>query len=379
MRFKRTNMQHPIGHWWWTIDRYLLATLFLLMAVGLVLVMSASPPVAERIGLSSYHFVRRQTVFILIAAVLIVAISMLKPVTIRRGAFIGLAVCIGLLLAVHLTGTEIKGAKRWLYIGSFSLQPSEFLKPLFAVCNAWLLARKSMDQGFPSYIFSTMLFALIAGFLVLQPDIGMTISFAVIWGGQLFLAGLSWIPIAVCMAAGVIGLVLAYEYLPHVHNRINVFLDPASGDNYQVEKSLEAVAQGGLLGRGPGEGVIKEIIPDAHTDFIFAVAGEEFGLLLSLAIVALYGFFIVRGTMRIYRIEDVYVVLAASGLFILFAIQAIINMGVSLSLLPNKGMTLPLISYGGSSTMAVAIAAGMILAFTRRRYGMVSLRRPAIG
>jgi cell division protein FtsW len=339
-----------------------------IVACGVVLVMAASPVVAERIGLPPFHFVNRQFAFLFLGLSSMFIFSMLPLVIVRRTAVICFLGTLLLLVAVQVFGAEVKGAKRWLFFGGFTLQPSEFVKPFFAVVTAWILARGSWEVKFPGYRISIGLYALVVFLLITQPDFGMTIAVSTVWGVQMFLAGLPLVWVIGIGVAGVGGAVSAYIFLPHVADRINTFLDPGKGDNYQVEKALEAFVNGGFFGVGPGQGVVKEVIPDSHTDFIFAVAGEEFGTLVCLLIVALFVFVVLRGFLRIYKEEDLFVVFASAGLLVQFAMQAIINMGVSLKLLPNTGMTLPLVSYGGSSTVAICITMGMILCFTRKRF-----------
>lgn len=358
-----------VGRWWWTVDRWTLAALFLIVAVGAVLTLAASPPVAERIGLDAFHFARRQFVFLPLALAIMVGTSLLSIRGIRRLAAVALLVSLVMMVAVLFVGVEIKGASRWLQIGAISLQPSEFVKPSFAVIAAWMLAERRMEEGFPGHAVATGLLIVVAGLLLLQPDVGMTILVSAIWGVQLFIAGLplTWVGAlgALFLGAGV----GAYFTFDHVHARVDRFLDPAIGESYQVARGLEAFRNGGLFGRGPGEGQVKAVLPDAHTDFIFAVAGEEFGLIVCLLIVALFTFVVLRGFTRVLKEENLFVVLAVSGLLVLFGLQAVINMASATRLMPPKGMTLPFISYGGSSIIALALTMGMVLALTRVRPG----------
>ncbi len=368
MRFDRTNTS-KIGRWWWTVDRLNLLALVVLMVIGAVLVTAASPAVAARIGLDEFYFVIRQSVFLFAGAAILFGVSLMTPQDIRRIAVIGLLAMLVLMVLLPVLGMEAKGARRWIYLGGMSLQPSEILKPCFAVVIAWMFAEGRRSVGFPSYRISLALYAIVAGLLIIQPDFGMVVTVSGMFAAQLFLAGVSFLWVIIMIVAGIGGVVGAYHALPHVAKRINDFLDPASGDNYQVGKSLQAFESGGLLGRGPGEGVVKWSIPDSHTDFIFSVASEEFGALVCLAIVLLYGFIILRGFYRVWKESDLFVLLAASGILVQFGIQAVINMGVAVSLLPAKGMTLPFLSYGGSSMLGVALGMGMVLGLTRRRYG----------
>lgn len=359
-----------LGRWWWTVDRWTLGALFLLVLVGALLVMAASPPVAERIDLDGLYFVRRQFMILPVALTAMIVVSMLSPLQVRRLACVGLAATVVLLAIVPLVGAEIKGAQRWIGVAGFTLQPSEFAKPFFAVVSAWMFAEWRRDPEFPGHLLAIGLYMMLAALLLAQPDLGMTVVISAIWFGQFFLAGLPLLLVFGLCGLGVAGLVSAYFLLPHVTSRIDRFLDPASGDSYQVDRSLEAFMNGGLLGTGPGEGTVKAYLPDAHADFIFSVAGEEFGGLACLVIIALYAFIVLRGYARLLSEQSLFVLLAATGLLTQFALQALIHMGSAVSLMPAKGMTLPFLSYGGSSLIALGIAMGMALALTRRRTGV---------
>ena len=364
--FARTDTS-LIGRWWWTVDRWTLLAVALLIAIGTLLTMAASPAVAEKLRLDSQHFVLRQAIFLPLAMTVMFLVSLMSPRGVRRISVVGLAISLILVIATLVMGAEIKGATRWLQFAGLSIQPSEFVKPCFAVVAAWMLAEQGRREGVPGGLICCALFALITWLLVSQPDLGMTVVVAVVWFGQCFIAGLPMLWVGVLAGLGLIGAVAAYAAIPHVASRINRFFDPASGDSYQIDRAMDAFGQGGLFGRGPGEGMVKRVLPDAHTDFIFAVAGEEFGLIACLIIVALFGFITLRGFARLLREEDLFVLLAAAGLLTQFGLQAVINIGVNVNLLPTKGMTLPFISYGGSSMLALALAMGMVLALTRRR------------
>jgi cell division protein FtsW len=247
------------------------------------------------------------------------------------------------------------------------VQPSEFVKPTFAVVAAWLFSEQKLRPGFPGNLISIALFLGVALMLIKQPDIGMAIVVAIVWFAQFFMAGLQLFWVVAGGLAGLGGLAGAYLYLPHVRARVDHFLDPSAGDSYQVNRSIEAFANGGLWGRGPGEGQVKDVLPDAHADFVFAVAGEEFGLVICLVIVGLFAFIVLRGFSRLLQEASLSVLLAATGLLIQFGLQAAINMASSLHLIPTKGMTLPFLSYGGSSMLALGLGMGMMLALTRRR------------
>lgn len=360
-------MRFSLVGWWRSVDRYSVVAIAIIAAFGAVMVMAASPAIAERIGLEPFHFVKRHFIYLTGACFIMVIVSALPVVFIRRMAVLGVALCVVLMMAVLFVGAETKGAKRWIDIMGFTLQPSEFLKPCFAVLVGWLLARRYANPEFPGFTLCFALQGLVVLLLVLQPDIGMTMAITAVWGAQLFIGGFPLWAIGGLAMTTIGGLVVAYMTLPHVARRINTFLDPSSGDNFQVNKSLEAFMNGGFFGQGPGEGRVKHIIPDAHTDFIFAVAGEELGSIAAIILVLLFAFVVVRGFYLLLREQDIFLIYAASGILVQFGFQAVVNMGVSLSLLPNKGMTLPFVSYGGSSMLAIALGMGMLLAFTRKK------------
>lgn len=358
-----------LGIWWWTVDRWLLAAIILLMGIGALLVMSASPPVADRINVDSFHFVGRQFLFLGLAVVCMFSISLLPVKWVRRLASVMFLGVIVLLMITPFVGSEIKGAVRWIHLAGLNIQPSEFLKPAFAVVVAWMFAEGRLNPNFPGYIVSSLMLALCIFLLMIQPDFGQTVVITSIWSVQIFLAGLPII-LVFCLGLGAAGLaVTAYLVLPHVQSRVDRFLDPASGDNYQIERSMEAFMNGGIMGRGPGEGWVKNSIPDAHSDFIFAVAGEEFGLLFCVLVVGVFAFIIMRGLSRLMGERNLFVVLAVTGILVQFGLQAVINMASTLQLVPPKGMTLPFVSYGGSATIGIAIGMGFVLALTRKRPG----------
>ena len=368
MMFARID-QRPVARWWWTVDRWTLGALIALLGFGAVMSLAASPPVAERLGYTPLYFAERQLVTVPIALAIMFAVSLLSPKTIRRVALVGFVIAMLLLALTFVIGVEIKGARRWISLPGFSLQPSEFVKPTFAVVAAWLFAEQKERQGFPGNAIAIGLFLLLMLMLIKQPDVGMAVVVAAVWFAQFFMAGLRLYLVAGGLMAGVAGIVGAYLWLPHVTSRINRFLDPAAGDSYQVNRSLEAFANGGLWGRGPGEGTVKDVLPDAHADFVFAVAGEEFGVIVCIVIVAVFAFIVLRGFSRLLQEANLFVVLSATGLLIQFGLQAAINMASSLHLIPTKGMTLPFLSYGGSSMLSLALGMGMMLALTRRRLG----------
>lgn len=355
------------GRWWWTVDRWTLAAIAILLACGGVMTLAASPAVAERIDVGSFHFVKRQAVFLSLAALTIIGVSLMSPKGIRRLAILTTLGALVLMLMTLVFGAEIKGASRWLSIGGLSLQPSEFVKPGIAVVAAWLFARQRMDERFPGIQLSIAVYLVTVAILLMQPDVGMTIVVSVVWGTQFFVAGLPLVFVALIALTFVGAGVGAYFTFDHVQLRVDRFFGPDSEIGYQAARAIEAFQHGGILGRGPGEGRVKEVLPDAHADFIFAVTGEEFGLLACLVIVGLFAFVVLRGFARVMKRDDLFVLLAVAGLLSQFAVQALINMASSVSLIPPKGMTLPFISYGGSSTLALAIGMGMVLALTRER------------
>ena len=356
-----------LGRWWWTVDRWLITCLLLIIAMGAILVLAASPSVAERIGLDAYHFVRRQFIILPLALTVMFAVSLLSPLQVRRLAAIGFLGCVVLLALTPLVGAEIKGARRWISLAGMSLQVSEFVKPCLAVISAWMFAEWRRRPEFPGHAVAIALYTAVVGLLLLQPDFGQSVLITLVFIGQFFLAGLPVAWLVATGALGLAGLVGAYFLFPHVTSRVNRFLDPTSGDTYQVDRSLEAFINGGFLGTGPGEGEITQLGPDAHADFIFSVAGEEFGAITCLLIIVLFGFVVLRGFSRLFADGSLFVLLAGAGLLMQFGLQALVHMASALQLAPAKGMTLPFISYGGSSLIALALAMGMALALTRRR------------
>jgi cell division protein FtsW len=369
IRLGRTDTS-VIGRWWWTVDRWTMAAVALLVAIGALLIMAASPAVAERLGSDHFHFVRRQLLFFLPAGLLVMfGVSLLSPKHVRRFACLGFVAALAMMAVTLFNGQEIKGATRWISLAGITVQPSEFVKPTFAVVIAWMFAAQRLSVGIPGNALSLGLYVLVAGLLLLQPDVGMTLVVSAVWFIEFFLAGLPLFWVLVGLVAGLGGLVAAYFTFSHVASRIDRFLDPSAGDSYQVTTALHAFHYGGLFGRGPGEGRVKAVLPDAHTDFILAVAGEEFGLILCLLVVGVFAFIVLRGFARMLTEENLFVLLATSGLLVQFGLQAIINMASTLHLMPTKGMTLPFISYGGSSMLALALGMGMVLALTRKRYG----------
>lgn len=357
----------PFAAWWWTIDRLTLAALVALMLAGIILSLAASPPVAERIGLDAFYFVNRHIMYLAPVLVVLVATSFLTPSQVRRVALVVFVIGMALLAATLVLGAEVKGARRWIVIAGVNIQPSEFVKPAFVILIAWLFAESVRRPEMPANTLALGLLASVTVLLVLQPDFGQTMLVVLVWAALFFLAGMRIIWVAGLAGAGAAGLVGAYLTVPHVAKRIERFLDPSSGDSYQIANALEAFARGGWFGRGPGEGTVKRIIPDSHADFVFAVAAEEFGIVLCLALAGLFAFIVLRALARAFADYDPFTRFATAGLAILFGTQAAINMAVNLHLIPAKGMTLPFISYGGSSMISLAYGMGMLLALTRER------------
>ncbi|OWV98217.1 cell division protein FtsW [Rhizobium sp. R72] len=356
----------PLADWFWTIDRFFLAMFIFLMGIGFMLSFAASPAVAERIGLEPFHFVKRHAAFMIPSLAVMVGLSFLTPRQVRRTAIILLIVALAMMLLALFFGVEVKGSRRWVTLAGISIQPSEFMKPAFVVVCAWLFAEHARQPEIPGNLFAIILFGIVAALLVAQPDLGQTILTTAVWGGMFFMAGMPWIWIIVLGAGGVGGLVSAYYIFPHVALRIDKFLT-GEGDTFQIDTAREAIIRGDWFGQGPGEGIVKRIIPDAHTDFIFSVAAEEFGIVFCMALVALFSVLVLRGLSHAYKERNDFNRFAVAGLVLQIGIQSIINVGVNLELLPAKGMTLPLISYGGSSMVAICVTAGFILALTRHR------------
>jgi len=362
-RVERTRF----ANWWWTVDRLMLAGIAVLMLAGIVLSLAASPPVATRIGLDAFHFVNRHAMYLAPTFVVMIAVSLLNPRQIRRLALVVFIVCLGLTAATLVFGAEVKGARRWIVLAGINIQPSEFVKPAFVILISWLFAESTRKSDMPANTIALALLAAVVAPLVLQPDFGQTMLIALVWGALFFIAGMRMVWVGGLAGSAVAGLAGAYFLVPHVTKRINRFMDPSSGDTFQVSNAMESFVRGGWFGRGPGEGTVKRILPDSHADFVFAVAAEEFGIFLCLALVALFAFIVIRALQHAFRDQDPFTRFAAAGLAILFGTQSAINMAVNLHLIPAKGMTLPFISYGGSSMISLAYGMGMLLALTRER------------
>jgi cell division protein FtsW len=358
----RTN-RTLIGEWWWTLDKILLGLAIALLLIGAVLVFAASPPVAERVFGSEMHYVKRHLIILPVAALLLIGMSLLSARGVFRVSVLLFAVFYLLLVLTLLIGPEIKGAQRWLIQFGFQLQPSEIVKPALFVLTAYILTR---ETGWRGRGMAIGLAGCVLVVLARQPDLGMAILIAAVLCAQLFVAGLGWTWVVLITGAGLGSMVLAYNAWPHFALRIDRFLDP-NNLGYQVERALGAVSAGGFAGTGPGEGVVKYHLPDAHSDFIFAATAEEFGILTCLIIAGIFAFLFFRAISRLESSSDRFVLIAGTGLATAIGLQAIVNMAVNLNLMPTKGMTLPFISYGGSSMVGTAIAMGLLLAITRRR------------
>ncbi|MGC1712661.1 MAG: putative lipid II flippase FtsW [Methyloceanibacter sp.] len=374
MRLTRAD-RSVLSDWWFTVDRLMFFGLLLLMGAGLVLSLAASPPIAARYNLEPFYFVRRQAFLLLPAVAIMFAASTLTPKQIRRASLVIFLTGIAMMAVILVTGPEIKGAKRWFELGPFSIQPSEFVKPAFVVLTAWLFNEAQKRRDVPGIQLAVALYAVFTVLLVMQPDFGQTLLVTLVWGALVFMAGINLVWIGALGLAGAVGVVSAYLLAPHVASRIDRFLDPASGDTYQTDRSLESFLHGGWLGRGPGEGTVKDVLPDSHTDFIFAVAAEEYGLIVCLVLVALFAFIVLRGLSKASQEPDGFIRHAIAGLVMLFGLQALINMAVNVGMLPAKGMTLPFISYGGSSMLAMALTMGFALGLTRKRPKAGQLKR----
>jgi cell division protein FtsW len=357
----------PIGEWWWTVDRLTLAAIGALMLAGVVLSLAASPPVAGRLGLDPFYFVNRHILYLLPAIAVMLGVSFLNPKQIRRLSLVVFAISVVMVAATPYFGPEIKGARRWLVLLGLNIQPSEFLKPAFVILVSWLFGESAKRPDMPANAFSLALLIVVVALLVVQPDFGQTMLIALVWSALFFMAGMRVVWVAGIAGLAGIGLLSAYYTVPHVARRIQRFIDPASGDTFNIDIATESFMRGGWFGKGPGEGTVKRLLPESHTDFVFAVAAEEFGVVLCLALVALFAFIVIRMLIRAMRNDDPFTRFAAAGLTILFATQSAINMAVNLHLIPAKGMTLPFISYGGSSIISLAYGVGMMLALTRQR------------
>jgi cell division protein FtsW len=357
----------PFGEWWWTVDRLTLGAIGALMLTGVVLSLAASPPVAGRLGLEPFYFVNRHILFLFPSITIMLAVSFLSPHQIRRLSMIVFAISLVMVAVTPYFGAEIKGAKRWLILFGVNIQPSEFLKPAFVILIAWLFGESAKRPDMPANAIAFAMLLMVVALLVVQPDFGQTMLIVLVWSALFFMAGMRVVWVFGIAGIAGLGLLTAYFTVPHVARRIQRFLDPASGDTFNIDIATESFMRGGWFGMGPGEGTVKRLLPESHTDFVFAVAAEEFGVALCLVLVSLFAFIVIRALIRAMRNDDPFPRFAAAGLTMLFATQSAINMSVNLHLIPAKGMTLPFISYGGSSMISLAYAMGMLLALTREQ------------
>ncbi len=356
-----------LARWWRNIDHWMLGSVGLLIGFGYILMLAASPAVAQRIGASRDMFIFKQIMFLSIAALIIMITSMLSVEGIKRLGIIGSFIAILATAYTLVHGMEIKGARRWIALPLMSVQPSEFLKPCFAVLTAWFLTQWNNRFYIPNLLITFIFYGVILFLLKSQPDIGMLAVITVVLLIQFFINGLNLFSVFSACGAMIAAFIGAYTVFPHVRSRVERFLHPNVGDHYQIDTALRAFGNGGMMGRGPGEGRVKDLLPDAHADFVFAVAGEEYGMIVCMIIILIFCFIVVRSLLKMIKEEDPFIILATAGLITGFGLQAFINMASTLHLIPTKGMTLPFISYGGSSAMSVALAIGMVLALTRHR------------
>ena len=376
------NDQSPVAQWFWTVDRGLLGAALALMGLGVALSFASSPAaiLADESITDPFHYSWRMMVFSGAGLTLMLTSSLLSPRGVRRIAVLALFGAIVVMMALPFIGDTVKGAARWVNFGPFSLQPSEFAKPGLIVFAAWMFAEAQKGQGVPGVTIAFGFYALTVCLLLIQPDIGQTLLITTTFMAVFFMAGVPFKWMAILPSAGMAGLVSLYFVFGHMRDRLSRFFSPETTDTHQIDSAAEAIRAGGLVGRGIGEGVMKRHVPDLHTDFIYSVGAEEFGLVLSLTMISLYAFIVVRGMRRAMKLTDPFEQTAAAGLFMLIGLQACINVAVNLNLIPTKGMTLPFISYGGSSMLAMGLTMGFALALTRRRPGAyepgASLSRP---
>jgi cell division protein FtsW len=362
-----------LGVWWWTSDRLVLGAAAALIVFGVLMSFAASPAAAARMNIGDpFHFAVRQCLFAVLGSTILISVSMLDVRGIRRAAFVIWLVAIAIMIALPFMGHTAKGATRWLEFAGFTLQPSEFMKPALIILVAWMFAEGQKGEGVPGVTIAFCLYFISVGLLLIQPDVGQTVLITVAFGAAFWMAGvpLSWITALVAVAA--VGLSSTSFVFPHVASRVDRFFRPEAADTHQVDRAAEAIAAGGLFGRGPGEGVMKRHVPDLHTDFIYSVAAEEYGLILSMLLIVAFGFIVIRGLYKAMKLSDPFQQVAAAGLFVLVGEQTFINVAVNLNMIPTKGMTLPFISYGGSSMLAICLTLGMALALIRRNPGAYS-------
>ncbi len=360
-----------LGLWWWTVDHWLLGATLALIGLGVLLSFGSSPAAAFRLGIPfAFHFAVRQSVFAIGGVAVLLGASVLTPRGVRRSAFFIYIVTIALMIALIFLGHNAKGATRWVEVAGFTLQPSEFMKPALIVLVAWMFSEGQKGEGVPGVSIAFCLYLLSVALLLIEPDVGQTVLITIAFGAAFWMAG---VPMSWVMGLGgtaVVGLGSTYFLFQHVASRVDRFFShDKTLDTHQVDRAAQAIAHGGLFGQGPGEGIMKREVPDMHTDFIYSASAEEYGLWLSLILIALFMFLTLRGLFKAMRLSDPFEQVAAAGLFVLVGMQAFINVAVNLDLMPTKGMTLPFISYGGSSMLAMGLTLGMALALTRRRPG----------
>ncbi len=358
--------------WWWTIDRYLLTSFFILMMFGIFLVMASSQHLAENLNIPSHHFTIRHILYGALSIPIIIFFSILDERQTKIICILGITITTLLLFVILFDGEKIKGAQRWFFVGGLSFQPSEIGKPLYVVFNAWLLSLWVQKTQFPGWMWSIASIILISSLLLFQPDLGMTIIMMFTWGFQLFITGIPLIIVVCLIMAFPIFMIFSYQHFDHVKIRIDNFLE---GKTYQVSKSLQSFESGGFWGKGPGEGFYKKSLPDAHSDFVFAVAAEEYGALICTIVIMIYALIIIRSFYYTIYNNNLFFVLAVGGLAFQLGFQSLIHMASNTDLIPTKGMTLPFLSYGGSSLLASAITAGIILSLTKRSKPLDPLRK----
>jgi cell division protein FtsW len=376
--FARTD-RSKLGMWWWTTDRWLLGAAAALIFLGVMLSFASSPAATARMGVEDpFYFAMRQCVFAGLAVSILLSVSMLSPKGVRRVAFFVWIAAVLCMMALPFIGHAAKGATRWIQLGPLTLQPSEFVKPSLIVLVSWMFAESQKGEGVPGVSIAFGLYGLTIALLLIQPDIGQSLLITAAFGAAFFMAGVPFGWIAAMAGVAVAGMIGAYLSFDHVRSRFTRFLSPEGSDTHQVDRAAEAISAGGLLGRGPGEGVMKRHVPDLHTDFIYSVAAEEYGLIFSLLLISLFATLTMRGLFKAMKLTEPFEQVAAAGLFVLVGQQACINVAVNLNLIPTKGMTLPFISYGGSSMLAMGLTLGMALALTRKRPGGYSAPRGGV-
>ena len=371
----------PLGIWWWTVDHWLLGASLALIGLGVLLSFGSSPAAASRLEIAfPFHFAVRQSAYAAGGLVVLLAVSMMSAREVRRAGFFIYLVSVGLMLALTFLGHSAKGATRWVEVAGFTLQPSEFMKPALIVLVAWMFSEGQKGEGVPGVSIAFCLYALSVGLLLIEPDVGQTVLITIAFGAAFWMAGMPMSWVLGLGAAALAGLTSTYFVFQHVASRIHRFFGhDKTLDTHQVERAAQAIAAGGAFGRGPGEGIMKREVPDMHTDFIYSASAEEYGLWFSLILIALFMFITLRGLFKAMRLSDPFEQVAAAGLFTLVGMQAFINVAVNLDLMPTKGMTLPFISYGGSSMLASCLTLGMALALTRSHPGAYKPRLPKAG